>query len=124
MNSFLAEFVLIQSDRKDHIFLCMTWFLEEGGKWMIDFKKALSQLLAIFIVAAVLCPVMPAAAEANIDIEVKAGFQGKVKSGKGFPVVMTFENHGANVSGDMLIDSHLLIYEIKGVLFSSHFIKW
>ncbi|MDQ0176965.1 hypothetical protein [Bacillus chungangensis] len=70
---------------------------------MIDFKKALSQLLAIFIIAAVLCPVMPAAAEANIDIEVEAGFQGKVKSGKGFPVKMTLENHGAKVSGDMLV---------------------
>lgn len=70
---------------------------------MIDFKKALGQLLAIFIVATVLCPVMPAAADANINIEVEAGFQGKVKSGKGFPVTITLENHGAKVSGDMLV---------------------
>lgn len=70
---------------------------------MLELKKALGNLLAIFIVVTVFFPVMPVASDANIDIEVEAGFQGKVKSGKGFPVTITLENHGAKVSGDMLV---------------------
>ncbi|MEH7353083.1 hypothetical protein V7150_05820 [Neobacillus drentensis] len=47
----------------------------------------------------------PAKAEGSfIKISVKAGFDGKVKNGRGFPVSVTVENSGADFTGDILFN--------------------
>ncbi|MCM3767951.1 hypothetical protein [Neobacillus niacini] len=44
------------------------------------------------------------AASSNIKISVKEGFDGKIKSGRGFPVQVTVENNGEDFSGDLLFN--------------------
>lgn len=70
----------------------------------------MAKVLRLFVLIGVfllvfLWPVEHAGAEqGKIQITVKPGFDGKVKNGKGFPVIIKVENHGKAFSGDLLID--------------------
>ncbi|WHY88055.1 hypothetical protein QNH39_09520 [Neobacillus novalis] len=67
-------------------------------------KKALLFIL-LFCLFFVSQGVEPTKAESNfIRIAVKEGFDGKVKSGRGFPVQVTVENSGADFNGDILFN--------------------
>ncbi|OCA85475.1 hypothetical protein A8F94_11325 [Bacillus sp. FJAT-27225] len=60
-------------------------------------------LLLLLLLLAVIVP--PAqAADSGITIRTEAGFDGKVKNGRGFPVKVTVENNGDDFKGDLLLN--------------------
>ncbi|ETI66931.1 hypothetical protein [Neobacillus vireti] len=69
---------------------------------MLKKKLLFILLLCLFFVNQ---GVEPTKAESNfIRIAVKEGFDGKIKSGRGFPIQVTVENSGADFSGDILFN--------------------
>jgi hypothetical protein len=66
-------------------------------------KKRIA-LIVLFCLSLFGVTVQAAAAEGNISISVKEGFDGIIKSGRGFPVQVTIENSGEDFSGDILFN--------------------
>lgn len=59
----------------------------------------------IILFASLLCLLpIQALAEADITIDAEAGFQNKVKAGKGVPIRITATNNGTAFSGDIVLD--------------------
>ena len=54
-----------------------------------------------------------ASAEGTLDVDIETGINGKVKTGKAFPVTVTIKNNGEDLSGDLVISSspHYFAYE-------------
>ncbi|MFK9092395.1 hypothetical protein [Bacillus salipaludis] len=69
---------------------------------MLKKKLVFILLMCLFIAAQAIQPVK--ADSSFIKISVKEGFDGKVKSGRGFPVQVTVENSGADFTGDILFN--------------------
>ncbi|WP_059170110.1 hypothetical protein [Bacillus sp. FJAT-27445] len=61
-------------------------------------------LFFAFILLLSFYPFPVSAAGEGIKISTKTGFQGYVKQGRGFPVLVTVENSGADFKGDLLIN--------------------
>lgn len=66
-------------------------------------KKVIGFLFA-FLVVVIFIPEVTALAAPNLKVSVKAGIDGKVKSGRGGPIAVTIENTGTSFSGDLVID--------------------
>ncbi|AQQ53860.1 hypothetical protein [Planococcus lenghuensis] len=61
-------------------------------------------LLAVLLLTAIfVCPPYAAAAP-DITVQTEAGFEGKVKYGKGAPVVITLSNSGSDFTGDLIVE--------------------
>lgn len=69
---------------------------------MLRTKVLFIVLCSLFLVGHAVQPAM--AASSPIKISVKEGFNGKVKSGRGFPVQVTIENSGQDFVGDLLFN--------------------
>ncbi|RHW36439.1 hypothetical protein D1B31_17125 [Neobacillus notoginsengisoli] len=66
------------------------------------YRKCAFFLIFIFVFSLIGMPVQ--AAENEIKITTKTGFDGKVKTGRGFPVQVTIENNGKDFKGDLLVN--------------------
>ncbi|WP_052342799.1 hypothetical protein [Bacillus sp. EB01] len=68
----------------------------------LHIRKWVSLFLMLFLLVSIAQPAI--AANSGITIRTEAGFDGKIKSGYGFPVKVTVENKGTDFKGDLLIN--------------------
>ncbi|MEK4484937.1 hypothetical protein MHH81_04970 [Psychrobacillus sp. FSL H8-0484] len=66
-------------------------------------QKITLVISALFIYF-LLLPTIEASAAPNLQVKANAGFNGKAKYGKGFPITITVENKGDAFSGDIVLD--------------------
>ncbi|MBW8348717.1 hypothetical protein K0H71_04525 [Bacillus sp. IITD106] len=66
-------------------------------------RKITISLLLFFIVLQIFYTPSATAAKGSIEVIVQEGYEGMVKSGRGFPLKIMLRNNGPDFSGDMLI---------------------
>ncbi|MBS4217928.1 hypothetical protein KHA96_06280 [Bacillus sp. FJAT-49711] len=70
---------------------------------MGNIKKILISVLFLFLVWQFFLLPSASAAKASIELSVEEGYEGMVKSGRGYPVNIKLKNNGPDFSGDLLI---------------------
>ncbi|MEK5174887.1 hypothetical protein NST63_16955 [Heyndrickxia sp. FSL W8-0496] len=65
-------------------------------------KKTIFVLAIIFLFS--IFSIKPAFAREAIQIDVEAGLNGNIKSGRGFPIFLTIKNNGEDFSGSLLVN--------------------
>lgn len=69
------------------------------------FKRKIAALLFVVIIISLgLTGHSSLAANSEITISIEVGIQGKIKSDKGFPLLLTVENKGEDFKGDLLVN--------------------